>query len=102
MLRRMKSGASELIVPLIDGLFASEHSIGNRIPLHVYLHRSTITHTENDMQKLANNAAESFLQRIREELRELGIGDDDSGEVNGGDAVDYLNELLVQLDNFLR
>lgn len=54
------------------------------------------------MQKLANNAAESFLQRIREELRELGIGDDDSGEVNGGDAVDYLNELLVQLDNFLR
>ena len=43
---------------------------------------------------------ERMLRVIRAELDDMGIGDNER-DVNGADAVDYLNSLLVRLTDVL-
>jgi hypothetical protein len=53
--------------------------------------------TKTTRKPLSNCAA--LLQSVRQELRDMGIGDDVS--VDGGDAVEYLGKLLPDIGEAL-
>lgn len=50
---------------------------------------------------MSNNAAETMLVSILEDLDNMGVGNDDE-DVDGGNAVEYLNELRKDIKTFLK